>query len=477
MPQTHVLRSLFFAVGIAVGIVTLLIAVASVTYTAHVVPPPESLRVLGMGGDISILSTVSDGATVMLALGATLACLISWRLGRYGMARAPVLSHAAQNNLLIKALNHIDLCIIIYDREMRVVHWNTATVHTFPHLLPQLERGASLPELIALTNGADLLRNPKKPPEARQFADSIVASLRAGRDVTRMVTMSDGRVFEAVEFAFGPEHFASVRKNVTTQQKQADQIFAQNVRLSMVNERMQHFSEMAAHDLRAPLLHQSTLMNFIAEDLRETNTELPPEIHEYLDLSRGALERMQQLVEDLLEYARCDAPATPAVPVRLNDRLDSVLQLVAVPQGFSIHWEQDLPELGVPEAACDIVLRNLISNAIKHHDRDHGQIYVTARVVAHTAIIRVTDDGPGIPEAAQAKIFEPFQQLFSDTSRRGSGLGLAMVSRTVAGWNGEITVESGPGRGSVFCFSAPLATKDSGSAELISPDHLLTGTG
>ena len=381
------------------------------------------------------------------------------------------------NRLLIEALNKIDLCIVIYDSDFKAVHWNEATAFTFPKLLPHLRRGAKMIDMISFSYQAGITSHRKTSSSAQSFARQIIEDIMCGKDTLRVVKMSDGRIFEAVEFAFGTDLYASLRKDVTKDQLQAQKIQDQNVKLAVVNERMQHFAEMAAHDLRAPLHHQSTLLDFVAEDLSDANISVPAEVSEYIDMSRTSLNRMLRLVEDLLEYARCDTASVPARSVDLTQRFDDVLQLIPVPKGFSVTRSDHLPRVHIPEAAGDIVLRNLISNAIKHHDKPTGNIHVHSEVVGNWAHILIQDDGPGIPDVHKTRIFKPFEQLSSGASAVGSGLGLSMVARTVEAWGGEISVENAPGGGSLFRVSAPLPLNDSVEPTLRLLDASGTGTG
>jgi len=107
------------------------------------------------------------------------------------------------------------------------------------------------------------------------------------------------------------------------------------------------------------------------------------------------------------------------------------------------------------------ILGNLISNAIKHHDRDHGTIHVNAEVQQDRVVLSVRDDGPGIELRHQEKIFELFQTLKSRDEVEGSGLGLAIVSKLASHQKGKITLVSDPNkeRGSTFVVELPLATQ------------------
>ncbi|MDJ0588689.1 MAG: sensor histidine kinase [Pleurocapsa sp. MO_226.B13] len=99
------------------------------------------------------------------------------------------------------------------------------------------------------------------------------------------------------------------------------------------------------------------------------------------------------------------------------------------------------------------VLTNLIGNAIKHHDRDRGQIDLTVKDCGRYYQLAIADDGPGIPEADRERIFEMFETLKNKTSTTNTGIGLALVKKIVLGEGGELWLDSKGDRGCKFCFS------------------------
>jgi len=113
-----------------------------------------------------------------------------------------------------------------------------------------------------------------------------------------------------------------------------------------------------------------------------------------------------------------------------------------------------LPALRTDRAPLEQVLRNLIGNGLKHHDRTSGSVTVSARDVGDTVEFCVEDDGPGIPTRFHERIFQMFQTLKPRDEVEGSGMGLAIVKKTVEVYGGSIRIESAPPiRGTAFIFS------------------------
>ena len=113
------------------------------------------------------------------------------------------------------------------------------------------------------------------------------------------------------------------------------------------------------------------------------------------------------------------------------------------------------------------MLRNLISNAIKHHDRPEGEVIVSMRMIGGVAEFRVEDDGPGIAPAFHKRIFMIFQTLQSRDDQETSGVGLSIVQKIVERAGGTVWVESAPPRrGSVFFSPGRKRSRLNAAAEL-----------
>jgi len=163
---------------------------------------------------------------------------------------------------------------------------------------------------------------------------------------------------------------------------------------------------------------------------------------------------MQQLLAALMEYSRAGQIDKTTDDIAVADVVSNIVAMQAPPPGFVVTYEGEGLMLRTHSVALQVVLENLISNSLKHHDRSEGRITIRTRRVDGLMEFRVSDDGPGIPEQFHRRIFEIFQTLQSRDDHESSGIGLAIVKRKVESHGGRIWVESAPpARGTSFVFT------------------------
>lgn len=220
------------------------------------------------------------------------------------------------------------------------------------------------------------------------------------------------------------------------------------------NKELERFASVAAHDLREPLRAVSVISEWIDEELhtKEPDRAL---LYEHTDLLRKQADRMGSLVLSLLDYSKIGSEGTHAREIDTAKLAEEAIGLVVQPEGVSVRTEGEFPRLRAVRAEVALILRNLISNAIKYHDREDGMVVVRSLgAVDGVYRFEVEDDGPGVPAEMAESIFEPFFKLESRDRVEGTGLGLAMVRRAVEASGGEVTCRPGPGgRGTVFAFT------------------------
>jgi len=233
-------------------------------------------------------------------------------------------------------------------------------------------------------------------------------------------------------------------------------------RLEEAFERQKRFVADAGHELRTPLSILSL------ESDRALASERPPQDYrQSLEVVRTECGYMAKLVDDLLALARADAggDATAFGPVDLADVSVSVLERfspMAASRGISLS-AGDLPEAVVRgnRAALETMVGNLVDNAIKYARGPGGRVDMVLETGGDEAVLRVVDDGQGIPSGKIGRVFDRFYRVDEARSDAGngpagSGLGLSIVKAIAVSHGGKVEVESEPGRGSRFTVTLPL---------------------
>jgi len=248
------------------------------------------------------------------------------------------------------------------------------------------------------------------------------------------------------------------RKQTEDLLRQSNEDLDQRVRLRTLelersNRELDQFAYVASHDLKTPLRGITQLAQWISEDAEAV---LPAASKVHLVKLRSRIQRMEKLLDDLLAYSRADRSPYSKERVEARVLVQNIVELLAPPATFTITIGPALPTLATARVPLETVLRNLIDNAIKHHDRPDGHVHVTAQMQREFIKFTVTDDGPGIDAPYHERIFGLFQTLKPRDVVEGSGMGLAIAQKIVEHWGGVITIESAPGQGATFHFTWPI---------------------
>jgi PAS domain S-box-containing protein len=225
-----------------------------------------------------------------------------------------------------------------------------------------------------------------------------------------------------------------------------------NQQLKRSNRDLEDFAYIASHDLKTPLGGIKNAALWLEEDLHD----LSEESRKVLGLMRGRIDRMEKLLDDLLTYSRVGRTDMAASETKLADIFASIIGVLNPPAHIQVRVEGELPMIVKASAQLEQVLRNLINNAIKHHDKQNGEVVLSGERVGDVVEFVVRDDGPGILPQFHDKIFELFQTLRRRDEVEGSGMGLALVKKLVEQQSSCITVHSqGNGTGAEFRFRWP----------------------
>jgi signal transduction histidine kinase len=233
-----------------------------------------------------------------------------------------------------------------------------------------------------------------------------------------------------------------------------------SAQLRAASEAKSRFLANVSHELRAPVTAIIGLGRLLTDSASDRLTD---DQGRQVELIRGSASDLLALVNDLLDLAKAEAgriePVIADVDLRaVFGQLRGTLRALATRDDvdFAVDDPPVGPTLRTDETLLAQVLRNLLTNALKF--TEHGSVRLTARWTDTGLELRVADTGVGIPAELHERIFEEFYQAPGSVAARaaGTGLGLPHARRLVTILGGVMTVDSAPGRGSIFTVSLPL---------------------
>jgi signal transduction histidine kinase len=241
-----------------------------------------------------------------------------------------------------------------------------------------------------------------------------------------------------------------------------DELRDKNRQLERSNRDLEDFAYIASHDLKTPLSGIKSAALWLEEDLRD----LSEGSKELLRLMRSRINRMEKLLDDLLTFSRVGRTDTALGETRVAEIVENIIEVLQPPAHIPVRVDGELPVIFTAGAQLEQVLRNLVNNAIKHHDKKNGEVVVSGKRIGDIVEFDVRDDGPGIPPEFHERIFQLFQTLKRRDEVEGSGMGLAIVKRLVERQNCRIAVYSqGDGTGTRFHFNWPALPPGARAAE------------
>lgn len=227
--------------------------------------------------------------------------------------------------------------------------------------------------------------------------------------------------------------------------------------LARINARLEEFAYVISHDLKAPLRALRYLVGDVEDALARKRIDAAG-ARAAVEGVKAQVQRMSNMLVGLLEYSRVGREQNAVEEVETGTLADEIISSIGARQTLIIRRAGDWPVIRTVMVPFDVVLRNLIENAVKHHDRADGTVTVTATPARDHLRVSVADDGAGIPTEWQEAIFEPFKRVSDEPSSESSGIGLALVRRTIETIGGRIEVRSDPAarRGTEFVVTWPL---------------------
>jgi PAS domain S-box-containing protein len=355
-----------------------------------------------------------------------------------------------ENRRLAMVANTTTNIVILADGEGKIEWVNPAFTRV---------TGYSLEEVIGKKPGSFL----SGPETDRKVSELMRAKIREGKGFKDLeivnYTKEGSKYWISIEVQ--PIHdktgkvvqFIAIESDITERKATQQALLDRHEELIKINAELDRFVYCASHDLRAPI---ASLLGLVEVARLERDHD---SIVQLLDMQKKSLHRMDRFIKDIVDHSRNTRLQVESEPVRFEsiihstfeqlqfmDNVNQIRKIISVEQGHEFH---------TAPTRLDIVFNNLISNAIKYADLRKEDPFLEVKVISgpERAVIRIKDNGEGIPLEAQTKIFDMF---FRASGRgTGSGLGLYIVREAVQKIDGTIEVNSEYGKGTEFVVTIP----------------------
>ncbi|MEO0457351.1 MAG: ATP-binding protein [Cyanobacteria bacterium P01_A01_bin.114] len=271
----------------------------------------------------------------------------------------------------------------------------------------------------------------------------------------------------AVDQAGSEQHYrySSTLVKTDTDRRLGAVLLLQDVtKFKQLDQLKSEFVMTASHELRTPLTGMGMSIDLLIESAQE---KLSSREGDLLLAAQEDVQRLRSLVNELLdlskmESGRIEMEVAPTSVESLLEKAVDLLEVQAADQQIQVRSQVSdrLPQVDADPNKIIWVLTNLIANALRYAET---HIDLTAKSHGTWVSFSVADDGPGIPQAQQSRIFEKFVQVETERDVGGTGLGLAICKEIVKAHGGTIWVESTLNQGSTFSFTLPTVVSSSGA--------------
>tara|TARA_R110000868_G_scaffold114726_2_gene307088 strand:+ start:2127 stop:3281 length:1155 start_codon:yes stop_codon:yes gene_type:complete len=241
--------------------------------------------------------------------------------------------------------------------------------------------------------------------------------------------------------------------NLLELRKSKQQLERTIMELEEKNEGLERFAVVAAHDLKTPLINISSLAQLFQNQYKDI---LDSEGLEMLEMIIGSSGNLIGLIDGLLQYSKSESLLREGKSdIELQMLRTDLEGLFNYDHQLKLVLKSDLTKIKAHKTALHQILINLITNAIKYHDKETVEIELGVSESDTHFLFYVKDNGPGIETIHQERIFKIFEKLAATDKFgvRGNGIGLATVKKIVEKLGGAIRVESELGKGAKFIFS------------------------
>ncbi len=242
-----------------------------------------------------------------------------------------------------------------------------------------------------------------------------------------------------------------IARDVTNDKQQQQNLITALFELKKNNEELDQFAYVVSHDLKAPLRAINNLAEWILEDM----PEMSEDISKNFTMLRGRVQRMENLINGVLDYSRIGRTKIEKETVDIQSTLKSVVESIVPSEGFQVHIGENMPTIHSEKILLYQIFSNLIGNAVKYNDKPLGIISCLYKSVPKFHQFSISDNGPGIATQYHEKVFGIFQTIEARDKLESTGIGLSIVKKIVEEKGGNIYIESEENQGANFVFRIP----------------------
>lgn len=225
--------------------------------------------------------------------------------------------------------------------------------------------------------------------------------------------------------------------------------------LKKKNNELDEFAYVVSHDLKAPLRGIANIISWIDED---HHNDLSPDVKQKLELIRGRTERLENMINGLLEYARAGKVTIGPELINMTALLEDLRDLL-VPKSVTWMVHGMTSMIYTEKLHLEQVFSNLISNAVKHNKSSAPIVSISCHEMTDHYKFTISDNGPGIEPEYHEKIFMIFQTLQERDAFESTGVGLAIVKKILDDNKSVINIKSELDKGTIFTFTWPKIKK------------------
>ncbi len=249
-----------------------------------------------------------------------------------------------------------------------------------------------------------------------------------------------------------PYQYLAIKFDITEKKESSRLIHLYNNELEKKNKELDQFAYIVSHDLKAPLRGINNLSQWIEEDLEG---KIEADTQKNLDLLRKRVQRMENLIDGILQYSRVGRIKNHSEEFELESLFSEIICNLHQPSNYKVKLPEVMPKINSEKIALEQVFSNLISNAFKYNHNPEPIVDISFTEYNTYIEFCVADNGAGIDKEFHEKIFVIFQTLQARDTYESTGVGLAIVKKLVEDKGGKVWVESTSNEGTKFYFNWP----------------------